>query len=408
MSTQRLELQAGQHQALLLTFSMRQSIHALELPLEELNQWLEDELDLNPAFERPEEGTIPFFPELPAPSTLFQTLMNQARLELDREDLEIAEWIIGNLDHSGFYTQQVSERERPVLEKIQQLGPPGIAAEDLRHCLLLQLKENTLSFRLVRDHFDDLLHNRLKTIVQKVGCSLSTLKKVVKKEILRLNFRPASLFSSAPTPLLLPDLVVDKREDQWVITIVEPRMPEMHFSQNELDQSLYLRYVQMGKGLIQAVERRKLTLKRVAELLIEKMADFFEGKLSYPSPLTIKEVAAELGLAESTVARAVSSKAIQCVHGVLPLRSFFTQSIQKIDGQLISNSRVKQRLLELVQTENKETPLCDETLSATLKSEGILCARRTVTKYRKALKIPSASQRKKWRLSGASEGNDRP
>lgn len=411
MVMQRQELRVQQQHALLLTQEMRQSIQVLQLPITELSQWLEDQLELNPALERVERVSGVFRKEVPLETpycpSLFQVLMEQARLELEGCELETAEWIIGNLDERGFFSLPLPDEQLPILNKIQELGPPGIAARDLRECLLLQLEKKSagLAYRLVRDHMEDLVHNRLEKIVKKLGCSRRALKEVVRREILSLDFCPAAQFSIEYVPVLIPDLIVDKQGDSWITAVNEEGLPMLHLSSQSM---LCLTKVQAGRHLIEALERRKSTLQKIAKYLVQKMPEFFEGSVTYPQPLTMKEVAAELGLHESTIARAVSGKAIQCIQGVLSMRSFFTSSLQNAEGQTVSNEQAKQLLKMLIGTENKAHPLSDEALAEMMAAKGIACARRTVTKYRKLLKIPTAALRRKYRESGASANSFDP
>lgn len=416
---QRLDLQVKEQQTLQLTLAMRQSMQILELPIVELAEWLHNELVLNPALEpinpkKPVHETL--LAQIPVVLSQFQALMQQVRMELDVSELEIAEWIIGNLDEKGFFSLPATNEQLVVLQKIQRICASGIAARDVKECLLIQLaaKNKRFAYRLVQEHLEDLLQNRLQKVVKKMGCQLRLVKETVKRDILSLNFCPAIAFSTRKIPLLIPDIIVDKHQDHWLISISEEGLPEITFSAGYLvemksaipQKTHFLANIQAGEQLIQALEKRKTTLKKIANVLVAKMADFFEGVISYPTPLTIREIASELGLHESTIARAINGKSIQCIQGIFLIRSFFTTSLMQKDGQAISNQMAKQFLKELVQKENKQAPSSDETLMEEMKKNGIVCARRTVAKYRKQLKIPSASQRKKWLESGAIEESD--
>ncbi len=413
---QRLDLQIKEQQTLQLTLAMRQSMQILELPIVELAEWLHNELALNPALEpiKPKKCTREkLVVETAVVPSRFQVLMEQVRIELDVNELEIAEWIIGNLDEKGFFSLPASDDQLVVLQKIQQIYASGIAARDTTECLLIQLaaKNKEFAYRLVQEHLEDLLQNRLQKVAKRMGCHLRFLKEIVKRDILSLNFCPSLAFSKEKVPLLIPDIIVAKQEDHWLIAVSEEGLPEITFSSGYLlemksslqQRSHFLANIQVGKQLIQALEKRKATLQKIARVLVTKMTDFFEGTIPYPPPLTIREVATELSLHESTVARAVNGKCIQCMQGVFLIRKFFTPTLIQEDGRAISNQQAKQLLKELIERENKQAPSSDEALMEEMKKNGIICARRTITKYRKQLKIPSAFQRRKWRESGANE-----
>lgn len=415
MVMQRQELRIQQQHALFLTQEVRQSIQVLQLSIEELKEWLEERLELLPNLEK--ESSCEEYAhqktslEIPYQPQLFEQLMEQARLELNETELRAAEWIIGNLDERGFYSLPVTQEQLPVLRKIQSFGPPGIAARDLKECLLIQLeiKEKRVAHKLVCNHLEDLLHNRLEKIVKKMGCSLAQLKEIVKRDILSLDFWPAARFSSTKIPILIPDVIVDHRNKECDIRVNEELLPTFSVSSDPLnlashlhEKTLYLHSVRTSRGLIEAIERRKCTLEKIVHYLVQEMPAFFEGINSYPEPLTMKDVAEELGLHVSTIARAVSGKYLQCDQGIFPLRFFFSSSTHNEEGKAISNKQAKHVLKALIQAEDCTLPLSDEALSEAMAIKGIPCARRTVTKYRKLLKIPTAAQRRKGRKAGAN------
>ncbi len=382
----RQELQVRQQTALLLSIEMKQSLQVLELPIQELKTWLENELQIErPSYEGFRAKTCPH--ELSFSPSSFETLMQQARLELPEEEWEVAEWIIGNLDERGFFLEPLPNKQLPILQKIQEISPPGIAARGLKECLLLQLKHKKegLAYKLIQDHLEDLTHGHFKPLLKKFSLSFSALKKIVQKEILSLNFCPAALFSAPKVLPLLPDIILEKEEQGWLVRTNE----------EELGESFAV-LKKSSKGLCKAIEKRMFTLKRIALALVEKMPDFFEGKVRYPSALTIREMASDLSLHESTVARAISGKTLFCIHGMVCMRTLFTSTLETATGDLISNRLAHEMLKELVEKEEKEAPLSDLALSKKMRQAGIFCARRTVAKYRKQLRIFSASRRKKF------------
>lgn len=450
-----------QNQHLLFSVAMQQAFRALQMPVYELEEWLKNEIEQNPVLEYQDETEgdeeslvldsiepeIDFekssfevldtldegfetalFPEdkrspteVPVLYTdsLFEHLMAQASFSLSTEEKKIAETLVGNLDHRGFLSIPLSvlfeeediKKAEAILEKIQTFDPPGIAAQDLKQSLLLQLrlkgKEKSLAFRVIECHFDDLIHNRLPHIQKAMPCSQEALQKAIYSEIAGLDLHPGSRFSFEPAQPISPDLLVHKEKDKWIVEVSEESLPSFRvaplfletLTHPEVDgqEKLYLRrQIAAGKWLQRIVKRRHTTLKDLGELLVKKHASFLNGDTKALAPLTMQEAATTLELHESTIARAVAHKYLFCRQGLLPLRSFFSQISTSHAGEEISSQAAKELLLELVQKENKNRPLSDDALAKTMHSRGIPLARRTIAKYRQALAIAPASQRRRW------------
>lgn len=355
--------------------------------------------------------------------SLFEFLMNQAQQNFhDRKDLEIAEFIIGNLDINGFLTLSIKElqvlshfTEQELLDtlaKIQGFEPLGIGAKNLQECLLLQLKAKgsqptDLSYRLVQDCFDDLLHKRLQKIQKTLNCSFDDLTQLI-QQIGKLNFYPGKQFNLPVTTYITPDVTVSQEEnEQLSVKINEEYLPTLRLN------SRYLKMLQdpalkgevrdfikskvvSAKWLLRNIFQRQTTIERIVHFLCDWNPEFFleqDGKLK---PLTMKTVAEALELHESTIARAISNKYVQCARGLLPLRSFFTNAYHTTEGDDISSQTVKDALIEIIKGENKRKPLSDHKLSDALKEKGIDCARRTIAKYRAELQILNAHQRREF------------
>lgn len=352
--------------------------------------------------------------------SLFRFIMQQVNevFETKQERL-LAQIIIGNFDSRGFFTTSLQELAitcecsestlKAILKKIQTLEPYGIGGTNLQESLLIQLRclkqENSLSYIIIKDHYDHLIHNRLPLIQKALKVPLKPLQQQIEKTIARLDFHPGSSLSSSSTHYITPDIILNYSAEGVEIDVSQEPLPTLKINAKYLrmleDESLpqeTREYIQekisSGKWLLHNLFQRNQTLHNIAEVLIEQQKDFLttvEGKLK---PLTMKVIAQELQLHESTIARAISNKYMSTMKGILPLRSFFTNAYTTKQGEEISSKTVKETLLELVNKEDKNKPYSDKDFSEILQNSGIPCARRTVAKYRHELNLGNASQRK--------------
>jgi len=392
-----------------LTQAMQQALHVLELPLQELANLVQQEIEHNPAVEEvspphkdifsSKEGPLNLIDHvLPHKPSLFEYLMQQAALAFDSpEDLSIAETLIGNLDKRGFLSDYppLSPKEQKVLFILQTFDPPGIAARSLQESLLLQLasknQKNTLAYQIIEHHFEELLLNRLPDISKKLKLSLSALQKILEKEIAPLDLRPASKFHTFHPEYLIPDVLITQEDTTWNIEVSSALLP--HFT---ISSTKELRpYISSATWLLSALRKRSTTLKNIARVLLDRHLSFFSGEETTLKPLTIQEVADELHLHPSTVARACMHKTLSTPLGLFPFRYFFSHSLQKTSET--SKHALKHYLSKLVSEEEKTHPLSDEALAKKLRAQGIPCARRTIAKYRRLLSIPAAAQRRLWK-----------
>ena len=421
------------------------------LPLLELSQWLKMEIESNPILEIdvPDENLDTLVePEkdhhtlrnksqeqlekrrkehqeslLTTPVSLYEHLMKQVSVAIiDSEHRPIAELIIGHLNDKGYLETPLHEiapsipleTVQKVLSEIQSLDPPGIGARDLQECLLLQLKlkkkETGISFKIISNHYDDLIYNRIPLISQKLHVPIPELMHAIKKEIVPLDLHPGYRYGYQPIASIIPDLLFICIEGKWKVevnTAFLPRIQMASIYQQALrngslgnKETFYLRrHLVSGRWLKRIVQRRNETLRRIGELLIKKQADFFNAEKAGLRPMTIQEVARELQLHESTITRAAANKFVACPQGLFALKSFFSSAVKMQNGKTISKHNLRKILLRTIERENKCEPLSDEEITTHLRKLGISCARRTITKYREALKIAPASRRKKWTTS---------
>jgi RNA polymerase sigma-54 factor len=369
------------------------------------------------------------------PQSLQDYLAEQlADLELSPEDRALAMHIISFVDRTGhvgrrnekdellhvslleiattFDPPTTPERVEQVLHLVQQLDPPGVAARDLRECLLLQIQPDTsqrdLVKRIILDHLEDVAHNRLPAIHKKTGADLEHIREAV-EVVKHLNPKPGNQFSTEDTRYVIPDVIVEKNEDgdydirltdDWAPRLNIPKRYYQMYKNRDGDPQTreYLKKkLQSAEWLKDAIEQRRNTLEKVTRAIVGRQRAFLDLGPDRIEPLKMQQIADEVGVHVTTVSRAVDDKWVQTPRGVFPLKRFFVgAATNKETGELIPWEKVKKALLEMVQHEDKHSPLSDEELEEKLQASGYPVKRRTVTKYRKLLNIPSSRERKEW------------
>lgn len=468
-------------QRLIMSAHMQQAIHLLQLPVQELETFIEEQVVLNPLLEmgeseskeeesendsssqnfgderevtisdqdlsilgRLEEDWREHFAQnepprikrsseeeklksyleqsIPADRTLNEQLLSQAHDTFETaEELEIAEVLIGYIDQFGFLTTPLAEicllhrlpddKVQQVLQQIQTFEPIGVGAQSIQDSLLIQLrclhKEKTLAYLIVRDHYDELLHNRIPLIHKKLKHSAEEIEYAIEHDIAKLDLHPGRQFSSSETQAIVPDVTLRQENEKLFVEIERDRTPSLRVNLNYLNmlkepstsketKHFIKHHLFSARWLMRNLQQRYSTLERIADSLAQKQYQFFTSAEGQLVPLTMKTIADELNVHESTIARTVANKYIDTPRGLFPLRSFFTNKYVSEEGDDLSSSTVKQALLALIEKEDKQHPLSDEKISSLLKEKGISCARRTVAKYRTALQIGNTQQRRKF------------
>lgn len=295
-----------------------------------------------------------------------------------------------------------------VLSQIQSLEPPGIAARSIEECLLLQLSDTDplygVKVRLVREHLEDLQKNRRPKISRSLGISLRELDDLV-HELADLDIQPGQSLAEESAHYIYPDILVEWTTEGYDVRLarqkralqISPVFQTIYRSDDvpaEYKDEVRKR-VESARWLISAIEQRQDTLLRVASRIVHYQRDFLDFGPHYLRPLKMQQVADDLGIHVSTVSRATHEKYIQTHRGIFSLKYFFSGATTNIDGGVESRTSVKQRVQEIIDGEDKHSPLSDEQVVKRLReSFGVDVARRTVTKYRKALSIPSTRQRR--------------
>ena len=297
-----------------------------------------------------------------------------------------------------------------LLQIIQRLDPPGIGARDLRECLLLQLRESgqtdSLACRLVHEAFDDLIGHRWSELAKRYGLEAKAVQEAA-DALAKLDPKPGLRFSRSDDGYVIPDLVVDKIDDEYRVFLNDGGMPRLRLSRvyRELaadkkkfvgeNREFVTQKLNSATWLIQAIEQRRQTMLKVMHFIVDRQRDFFEKGIEHLKPLTLREVADVINMHESTVSRVTNQKYVQTPRGVLPLKFFFSSSLETTTGEDASARAVKAQIQKLVSEEHPADPLTDSQIVAALKARGIRIARRTVAKYRDQLGILPARMRRR-------------
>ncbi|MGH7483025.1 MAG: RNA polymerase factor sigma-54 [Longimicrobiales bacterium] len=356
----------------------------------------------------------------------------------DREML-LGEELIGNIDDDGYITcsleeviaplngwlagegRQWAESEEDVrpfsiedaeamLRTIQSFDPPGIAARDLRECLILQLRdqhqEDDLAFRIVRDYFDELINHRWSEISKELSVAPREVQGAA-DEVAKLDPKPGLKYAAPRDNYITPDLIVDKIDGDYMVFLNDSNMPRLRLSRayrevardkNKFkgeNKEFISNKLNSANWMIQAIEQRRQTMLKVMNFIVDRQREFFEKGVQHLRPLTLREVAEVIDMHESTVSRVTNEKFVQTPRGVLPLKYFFSSGLSTTSGEDVSARGIKAKIQKLVDDEDPKKPLTDQAIVNILKEEGIQIARRTVAKYRDQLGILSARMRKR-------------
>ncbi|MGE5192211.1 MAG: RNA polymerase factor sigma-54, partial [Deltaproteobacteria bacterium] len=358
------------------------------------------------------------------PQSLQDYLLEQfAFFSCPPEVRDFAEFLIQNLDANGrlpgaledmmqVYGRPVSPDDaQAALSMIQRLEPRGVGARDLKECFLLQIGPNTplrdVLITLITSHLEDLAENRLPVIERKTGYSFDVIK-AAREELLHLNPRPGRDFDVAPAPNVVPDISVEQEAGgKYVVRLEDEYMPRLNISRKyqqllangQADQKTkeYIkRKIESARWLIESIEQRYNTLKRVAQAIVDHQTAFLDKGPEHIIPLKMQQIADVVGVHVTTVSRAVDDKYIQTPRGIFALKRFFGGGTTTAGGDEVAWDIIRIKLKEIVDKEDKNDPLSDDALVDELAKQGYKLARRTITKYRKALKIPSSRQRRAY------------
>ena len=370
--------------------------------------------------------------------TFHESLYDQlGMVTLPEEERQLAEYIIGNIDDDGYLRRDLlsisddlafnlnmdvpGEKLDMILNIVQQFDPPGVGARDLRECLLLQLERkqgnnHDLARTIIRDYFDEFTRKHYEKIKKKLELSDEELKQGIDM-VLKLNPKPGSSYSN---PLnksnqhIVPDFILDNIDDELTLSLNQQNVPDLKINDTYLEmihalarqtrqknnnQKEALAFVKQkvdsAKWFIDAIRQRNQTLMLTMMEIINFQKEYFkDGDETKLRPMILKDIAERTGLDISTISRVSNSKYIQTHFGIFPLKYFFSEGLQKDDGEEVSTREIKKILQDCIDNEDKLKPLTDEKLTQILKDKSYNIARRTVAKYREQLGIPVARLRK--------------
>jgi RNA polymerase sigma-54 factor len=341
--------------------------------------------------------------------------------DLDPAGIEVARWIIGNIDERGFLRSTIEELARQarveegeverVLFAIQKLDPVGVAARDLRECLLIQIDTLKIGDALVRtivdEHLDLLQKRDFRGLTRMTGVTLHEVGDAA-EVIGELEPRPGRGFGGDDPVYITPDIYVYKVGDDFHVMLNEDGLPKLKINsmyrevlsggfskESEKDTKDYVHEkVRSAMWLIKSIHQRQRTIYKVMQSIIEYQRNFFEHGVAHLKPLNLRDVADDIEMHESTVSRVTTNKYVHTPQGIFELKYFFNSSINRFDGEALASESVKERIRKIIRSEDPLRPMSDQRIAEMLKSANIDIARRTVTKYREAMNILSSTKRR--------------
>lgn len=371
-------------------------------------------------------------------SSLIEELKSQIYLtNMTKPQRHIAKWVLGNIDDDGYLrrtTEQLvddlmfqeqltvtDEEMADIVRQIKEFDPPGIASANLQECLLTQLsrKNQTATVQMAQtilsQFFEAFSKHHFDKIKQRLGCTDEEFQSAV-QEIVHLNQKPANAFTGSvyesQRETIIPDFTIEERGEELYVVLNTGDIPELHVSReysdmladyNAMPQNAELRQatqfirqkMDSARWFIDAIKQRNETLLKTMTAILKFQYDFFlDGEESSLKPMVLQDIAERTGYDASTISRVSNSKYVETRYGIYPLKYFFSESMTNAEGDEISTREIKKMLQQMIDAEDKHTPLTDEQLVEVLGEKGYPIARRTVAKYREQLGIPVARLRK--------------
>ena len=348
--------------------------------------------------------------------------MQQADVSNLSEDVRLAmSHLIGSLNEQGLLTQKLADialqtglplsAVQEASKLLKTFDPLGIGCSSLAECLIAQLaakgRAESLPGRILRDHFELLTRRRIPEIARKCGIAQDDVQEAI-EEIGRLDPAPGRQFAEDNNRVVVADVTVENDDGEWKIHLNSDYIPKLRISNTYREmiargklnkqEGDYLRErIRAGKFLIDSIEQRQRTIERITREILKNQNDFFEKGVAHLKPLTMTVIADIVGVHETTVSRAIANKYIKTPHGVFDFKYFFTPGYQADSGASVSNTSVKEMIADLINIEDKSSPLSDQELVAKLLGKGIKIARRTVAKYREELGVLPSNLRRDYR-----------
>ncbi|TMQ67242.1 MAG: RNA polymerase factor sigma-54 [Candidatus Eisenbacteria bacterium] len=376
-----------------------------------------------PSAPRTDDPDAEFYERVPVTrESLGDHLIEQLRLlSLEEDNLALGEYLIGSIDENGYLQTTVEEvaetfgiapdKVEDILAAIQKFEPAGVGARNLQECLWIQLvqrkQETTLAGRIVQEQFDNLLARRFGEIGRNLKCTVEDVQ-AAGDLISTLDPRPGQEIAAEETKYVTPDLIVERVGEDFVVSLNDRNVPRLRISaayqqmlrnktagQDETRKFISDK-LNSAKWLIQTIEQRRKTMIKVMRRIVEEQKEFFERGVEGLRPLTLQQIANQIGMHESTVSRVTTNKYVQTPRGVFELKYFFSSGLATEEGDDVSAKVAKDKILTLINNEDKREPLSDQRVAEILHEQGLRIARRTVAKYREALRLLPARARRRY------------
>lgn len=404
----------------------------------DIEDFMNDDVDSEYEIEKMNKSQDEEFihPIAPERKSLRESLIDQLHmLDLSEDEIILGENIIGSLDKDGYLKTDLNkivnelklfeninvtvEQAEKVLSEIQKFEPVGIATRSLQECLLIQIRNSSfdpyysyLAEKILSEHFTDFVNKRYETIQKTMNLSKETLKTTI-DVIQKLNPKPGEgNIDSEEMNQITPDFIIEKVENNYIVTLNDRSTPSVtvsktylemldsnkrkrKISEREKETHKFLREkFESAKWFIASLQQRRNTLMKIMQAILEKQYEFFESGPKFLKPMIYKDIAEEIGMDISTISRVVNGKYVQSPQGIHELKYFFSEGLSTDSGEEVSNKHIKELIKEICENEPKNAPYSDDKIASILQERGFHVARRTIAKYREALKIPVARLRK--------------
>ncbi len=388
------------------------------------NSYLEDYGPTGVRYDRKDDDAPSWDNMLMVKPSLTDHLMWQLKLSrITDAEMKIGEQIIGNLDNNGYLVASIEEIAKQegveesfvegVLKKIQEFDPPGIAARDIKECLLIQARIlgvlTPLGESIINEHLKDLETKNYSNISRKLKVPMSEVLQAV-CIISSMDPKPGSVYTEERIDTITPDVYVSKAGEEYKIILNDDGLPKLRISNfykeimggsntypDAENSRKYIRErMQSATWLIKSIQQRQRTIYKVTESILKLQRDFFNYGINYLKPLVLRDIADDVEMHESTISRVVTNKYMHSPRGIFELKYFFSSRIQKTSGDAVASKSVKEEIKKIVSAENPKKPYSDSDIVDLLKKSGISIARRTVAKYREMMRVLPSSKRKKY------------
>ena len=434
-----MELKQTQTLKVTLTPQMLQSINMLQYSSYELMEFIQQQTVENPLLVLKEKSSHDFIVGKERSSfssynreqeydpitqysdthvSLEKHLMEQIMTlpEITSKEIKIFKFLIGDLNRYGFLEiepamaakiMSVSLQEMEnTISILQSLDPVGVGARNIRESLLIQMRAQTdynqLAYVMVEKHLEDIAEKKFRKIAKTNNVTLQEVQEAT-DYIKTLNPRPCSEFSHEMTQYIVPDVIIEKVNGEYIIIVNDRNMPQLDinpaYKNNEMDSNddYVKKKLQDATMLMNGMEQRKYTLYKVTQVILKLQEDFFNYGGTKLKPMTLKDVSKQLGFHESTISRATSNKYMQTPHGLYHIKNLFTTGIRNNNSvEAESSSSIKEKIKMFIDKEDKENPISDQIIVTLLQKDGIQISRRTVAKYREEARIPGSSKRRRY------------